>query len=144
MRQAVDWCPPWPMQPTLTRLIADGHLDRHITRATRQYRTRRDEIVRRLGSLQVPVRPLSASAGLHVAVLIDGVDSVNDRALHDAAVAEDLMIGSLARCYRFSTAPGGLLLGFGAVRGSGVAEAIAALERVLVRVATPSPRVDAS
>ncbi len=76
LRQAVDWCPPWPTQPTLTRLIADGHLDRHITRATRQYRTRRDEIVRRLGSLQVPVRPLSASAGLHVAVLIDGVDSV--------------------------------------------------------------------
>ncbi len=54
------------------------------------------------------------------------------------------MIGIARRCYRFSTAPGGLLLGFGAVRGGGVAEAIDALERVLIRVATPSPRVDAS
>ena len=74
VRHAVDWCPPWPTQQTLTRLITDGHLDRHITRATRQYRARRDEIMRRLASLQVAVRPLAASAGLHVAVLVDGID----------------------------------------------------------------------
>ena len=96
------------------------------------------------GSLPVPVRLLPSSAGLHVAVLVDGIDGGDDRALHDALVAEDLLVGSLPRCYRFSPAPGGLLLGFGAIQGDAVAEAIDALERVLVRVVTDDRRVDAS
>ena len=54
------------------------------------------------------------------------------------------MVGSLRRCYRFSTPPGGLLLGFGSVRGGGIAEAIAALERMLLTVTDTNPRVDAS
>ena len=104
LRQAVDWCPPWPTQTTLTRLIVDGHLDRHIARATRQYRARREEIVRRLRLSPVPVRLLPSSAGLHVTVLVDGDDD-DDRALHEAFIAEDLLVGSLRRCYRSSSAP---------------------------------------
>jgi GntR family transcriptional regulator / MocR family aminotransferase len=143
VRQAVDWCPPWPTQTTLTHLIVDGHLDRHIARATRQYRARRDEIVRRLRTSRVPVRLLPSSAGLHLAVLIDADESGDDRALHDARVAEDLLLSSLRRCYRFSTAPGGLLLGFGGVQRDGVADALDALDRVLVRVVTGADDVDA-
>jgi GntR family transcriptional regulator/MocR family aminotransferase len=134
LRQTVDWCPPWPTQATLTGFIADGHLDRHITKATRRYRARRDVIARRLARSPVPVRPLSSSAGLHIAVLVDADDSGDDTTLHDASVAEDVIVGSLRRCYRFSRPPGGLLLGFGSVSDDDVADAMGALERTLLRV----------
>lgn len=140
LRQAVDWCPPWPTQPTLTRLIVDGHLDRHIARATQQYRARREEIARRLRSSPVPARVLPSSAGLHVAVLVDGDDTGDDRALREACDAEDVLVSSLRRCYRFSPAPAGLLVGFGAVRGRGLTEAMDALERVLIKVVAARPR----
>ena len=134
LRETVDWCPPWPTQPTLTRLIVDGHLDQHIARARWQYRARRDEIVRRLRCSPVPVRPLPSSAGLHVAVLVDGDDTADDHALHEASVAEDMLVGSLRRCYRFSTPPAGLLVGFGSLHGRSLAEAMDALDRLLLRL----------
>jgi GntR family transcriptional regulator / MocR family aminotransferase len=143
LRLAVDWCPPWPTQPTLTRFIVDGYLDRHIARATRQYRARRDEIMRRLGRSPVPVRPLPASAGLHVAVLVDGDDTGDDRVLHEATVAEDVLVGSLRRCYRFSTPPGGLILGFGSLKGRDLTDAMDAVDRVLIRVVKAKRRVGA-
>ena len=68
VRYAIDWCPPWPNQTAAARFIADGHLDRHIARTTRRYRARRDRIVRRLADAPIPVRPLRAVAGLHIAV----------------------------------------------------------------------------
>ncbi len=61
-------------------------------------RARQEEIVRRLRCSLVPVRPLPCSAGLHVAVLVDGDETGDDRALHEASVAEDVIVGSLRRC----------------------------------------------
>ena len=144
LRETVDWCPPWPTQPTLTRLIVDGHLDKHIARARWQYRARRDEIVRRLRCSPVPVRPLPSSAGLHIAVLVDGDDTADDHALHEASVAEDMIVGSLRRCYRFSTPPAGLLVGFGSLHSRSVAEAMDALDRLLLRIVAAEPWPDAS
>jgi DNA-binding transcriptional MocR family regulator len=103
-------------------------------KATRRYRARRDQIIRRLADAPVAVRPLSASAGLHIAVLVAADDGDDDRALHDASVAEDLVVGSLRRCYRFSRPPGGLLLGFGSVPDDGIGELMDALDRTLLRV----------
>jgi GntR family transcriptional regulator/MocR family aminotransferase len=134
LRNAVDWCPPWPSQPAFTKFIGDGYLDRHIVNATRRHRARRDRILRRLAAAPVPVRPLSASAGLHLAVLVPVDDGDDDRALHDATRAEDIVVGSLRRCYRFDRGPGGLLLGFGSVPDGEVDEAMDALDRVLVRL----------
>jgi GntR family transcriptional regulator/MocR family aminotransferase len=129
LRSTVDWCPPWPAQPALTRFINDGHLDRHIVRTTRRYRARRDEVTRRLTVAPSPVRALSASAGLHIAVLVDADDRADDHAMHDASTAEDLIVGSLRRCYRFSPPPGGLLIGFGSVPNDRIGEAMDALDR---------------
>ena len=134
LRSTVDWCPPWPTQPAFTRFINDGYLDRHVVKATRRYRARRDQILRRLADAPVPVRPLSASAGLHITVLVAADDGDDDRALHDATVAEDLVVGSLRRCYRFSRSPGGLLLGFGSVPDHEIGDLMDALDRVLLRL----------
>jgi GntR family transcriptional regulator/MocR family aminotransferase len=140
LRQAIDWCPPWPTQETLTRLIADGHLDRHIARSSRQYRVRREEIVRRLRTSPVPLCPLPSSAGLHLAVLADADESV----IAAEAAAEDVIVGSLRRCYGFGPAPGGVVVGFGGVRGRAVTAALDAFERALARVAGLRQQADAS
>jgi GntR family transcriptional regulator/MocR family aminotransferase len=134
VRYAVDWCPPWPNQAATARFIADGHLDRHIARAPRRYRARRDRIVRRLADAPIPVRPLRASAGLHIAVHVDADDSPDDAALANASAAEDLVVGSLRRCYSFGQPPGGLLLGFGSVPDDQVDEVMGAIDRMLVRL----------
>jgi GntR family transcriptional regulator / MocR family aminotransferase len=134
LRNTVDWCPPWPSQAAFTRFIHDGYLDRHVVKATRRYRARRDQIIRRLAVAPVPVRPLSASAGLHIAVIVAADDGDDDRALHDASVAEDLVVGSLRRCYQFSRPPGGLLLGFGSVPDDEVGDLMDALDRTLVHL----------
>lgn len=134
LRVTVDWCPPWPTQAALTRFVTDGHLDRHIVKATRRYRARRDEILGRLAVTPIPVRALPASAGLHITVLVDADDGPDDHALHDASVAEELIVGSLRRCYRFSTPPGGLLIGFGSVANDRVGEAMDAIDRVIERL----------
>ena len=144
LREAVDWCPPWPTQSTLARFIVEGHLDRHVARARRQYRARQEEIVRRLQCSLVPVRPLPCSAGLHVAVLVDGDETGDDRALHEASVAEDVIVGSLRRCYRFSTPPAGLLVGFGSLHGRRLGEAMDALDRVFLHLVAAEPGADAS
>jgi GntR family transcriptional regulator/MocR family aminotransferase len=144
LREAIDWCPPWPTQPALTRLIVDGHLDRHIARAQRQYRARRGQIIGRLRSLPVPLRILPSAAGLHVAVFVDGDDTADDDALHEASVAEGIVVGSLRRCYRFGTPAAGLLVGFGSLHGRALAEAMEALERMLLRLVGAGSRADAS
>jgi GntR family transcriptional regulator / MocR family aminotransferase len=134
LRHSVDWCPPWPSQEAFTRFIHDGFLDRHVVKATRRYRARRDQIIERLAVAPVPVRPLSASAGLHITVLVAADDGDDDRALHDASAAEDLVVGSLRRCYRFTKAPGGLLVGFGSVPDDEIGDVMDALDRMLLRL----------
>jgi GntR family transcriptional regulator / MocR family aminotransferase len=39
-RQAVDWCPPPPIQEALTHFITDGYLDQHLRRTRRRYAER--------------------------------------------------------------------------------------------------------
>lgn len=134
VRHAVDWCPPWPNQAALSQFIGGGHLDRHIVKATRHYRARRDQVLRRLAAAPVPVQALSASAGLHIAALVDADDNTDDRELHDASVAEDVVVGSLRRCYAFTPPPGGLLLGFGSVSDDKIGDVMDAVDRMLLRL----------
>ena len=134
LRNSIDWCPPWPNQAALTRFVADGHLDRHIVASTRRHRERRDRVTRRLRAAPTAVRPLSASAGLHIAVLVDADDGPDDRALHAASAAEDIVVGSLRRCYRSNVTPGGLLVGFGSIADDTLDDAMDALDRVLRRI----------
>jgi hypothetical protein len=79
------------------------------------------------------VRVLAASAGLHIAALVD----TDDEALHDASVAEHLIVGSLSKCYQFTPPPSGLLLGFGSVPDDAVDDAMDAVDRMLLRLYRP-------
>lgn len=139
VRAAIDWCPPWPGQGALARFISDGHLDRHVVKATRRYKARRDRVVERLASVPPPARLLPSSAGLHVTLVFD--DDVDERVLRAAAQDEGILVGSLRRCYSFDEPRTGLLIGFGAVADCDVEEMLDAVQRML-RCATdrPGPR----
>ncbi len=136
LRACIDWCSPWPSQEALTRFIEDGYLDRHIVASTRRYRQRRDRVMSRLRHAPSAIHPLSASAGLHIAVLVDADDGPDDSALRAATAAEDLVVGSLRRCFRSGSAPGGLLLGFGSIADDTLNDNMDALDRVLRRLET--------
>jgi hypothetical protein len=66
--------------------------------------------------------------------LVDADDGRDDRELHDASVAENIVVGSLRRCYRFSQPRGGLLLGFGSVPTDKVGDVMDAIDRMLARL----------
>ncbi len=86
--------------------------------------------------------PLFADVGIRIAVLVDADDGPDDHALHDASVAEGLIVRSLRRCNRFSTPPGGLRIGFGSVANDQVGEAMDAVDRMLERLGQAlSPRL---
>ncbi len=133
MRQTIDWCPPWPTDGALTRFITEGHLARHIDRATRRYRERHRAVQQALTAMAVPAVTLPSTAGLHLTVLLDGADDgTGARRLLHAATAADVLVGSLDRCYRDAPARHGVLVGFGALPTHRVAAAIEALELVLL------------
>lgn len=135
MRQAIDWCPPWPTDGALTRFITEGHLARHIDRATRVYRERHRAVQRALTSLAVPVETSPSTAGLHITLLTDG-DAGDDavRRLQQATRAQEVLVASLPRCYQAVPPRAGLLVGFGALPTDRVDAAAAAIETALTAV----------
>lgn len=133
MRQTIDWCPPWPTDGALTRFITEGHLARHVDRATRRYRERHRAVHDALTAMAVPAVTLPSTAGLHHTVLLDeSVGEIGGRRLQQAGRAADVLVGSLSGFYRDTPARQGVLVGFGALPTDHVAAAVEALEFVLL------------
>jgi GntR family transcriptional regulator/MocR family aminotransferase len=130
LRQCIDWCPPTVIERALTGFIDDGHLDRHVRRASRVYRDRQRQLVRALDAgLSVPRRVVPGLTGLHLPLLLD--HCVHEPSLARVAAHHDVMVGSLQRTYHFGPPVGGIVLGFGALRTERVAGAVAALDATL-------------
>jgi GntR family transcriptional regulator/MocR family aminotransferase len=135
MRQMIDWCPPWPTDQALTTFITDGHLARHIERATRHYRERQQAVRRAMTSLSVPVEAVPSTAGLHFVLNIEGdLGDDDDRGLLRSTRRHDVLTGSLRRCYHAFPPRNGLLVGFGALPTDRVFDAVAALDRALLEL----------
>ena len=122
--------------PTLEQLafaefLDRGELDRHLRRMRPIYRRRRDRLLDRLAAWLPELRPVGASAGLHVlAWLPAGVDEA-------AVVAEGLRLGvevdGLAK-YRIRPGPAGLIFGYANVGDSVIDEGIRRLARAIETV----------
>jgi len=115
----------------VARFIEAGELDRHLARARRLYRGRRDALVEavqsELGSL-VTIGP--AEAGIH---LLAGLPTGTD----DVALAEDagrrgIAVTPLSPHYASEPRPG-LLLGFGALSEDRIAAGIRALAPIVCK-----------
>ncbi|MGX9670264.1 aminotransferase-like domain-containing protein [Mycobacterium sp. HM-7] len=78
----------------LTALITGGELHRHLARASREYRCRRDILITELEARCPSLEVLGVQAGLHVAIVLPG--DRRDRDVAAALEADGLIVAPLS------------------------------------------------
>ena len=121
-------------QLALHRFIEEGHLDRHLRRVRRVYRTRH-EIVRQFVADGVDAGVLLPGpenhAGLHLSTVLP--TGVSEDAIRDAARRRGIAISSFAECCVRPDHPNGMLIGFGMASADVLERALPDLRRILER-----------
>jgi GntR family transcriptional regulator/MocR family aminotransferase len=131
-KESADHGGPVVEQLAFAELLSAGSYDRHLRRARRVYRDRRDAVVRALRRHLPPARVSGIAAGLHLVVELPGVD---DRAL--AARAEAAGLGPLALS-ALRQRPGGqpgLVIGYATHSPGELAHAVRRLAHLVLRPA---------
>jgi GntR family transcriptional regulator/MocR family aminotransferase len=104
-------------QGALARLIDGGGFASHLRRARRQYAARREAILRGIDDeLAGLLTPYPSSAGLHLAVDLDGATSGAATRTRLAAAVSGVSVQTLGRFYAVAPEREGLVLGFGAIQ----------------------------
>jgi GntR family transcriptional regulator/MocR family aminotransferase len=112
-------------------LLSRGEYERHVVRARRAYRRRRDLLVRALRS-QLPgldIRGVAAGMKL-LLILPDGADDVE---IADAARARGIGVSALSPLHLTAGSEQGLLLGYGRLPEPSIPGAVAALSKVVLK-----------
>ena len=118
-------------QLALAALIADGEYDRHLRRARRSYRARRDALVTALGE-QLPGLVVDGiAAGVHVLLRLPG--GVSDAVVADEAACAGIRVPPLSAFRITPSNAGGLVIGYGRLHESAVGAATRALATVIRR-----------
>jgi GntR family transcriptional regulator/MocR family aminotransferase len=131
MKKAVDRGSPSIEQLAFADFLAHGEFDRHLRRMRPVYRARRDALLRALQRHLPDVRPVGASAGLHVlAWLPPGTDEADVVTRARAAGAN---VEPLAP-YWGDGGPPGLLFGYGGITEAAIDEGVRIIANA-VRVA---------
>jgi GntR family transcriptional regulator/MocR family aminotransferase len=87
------------------------------------YRERRDALLDALARHLPDLRPIGASAGLHVLAWLP--DGVTEAGLVEGAAARGVKVTGLAPTYSDpTTAPGGVIFGYGVVTASEIEEGV--------------------
>jgi GntR family transcriptional regulator/MocR family aminotransferase len=117
-------------QLTLARFIDGGGLARHLRRVRPVYRARRDRLLAALAAHLPEIRPDGGAAGLHLLLrLPPGLDP---GAFADAAARHGIMLEETAQHWADPRqAPPAVLIGYGTLRESTIANGIEALARDL-------------
>jgi GntR family transcriptional regulator/MocR family aminotransferase len=118
--------------------LSRGDFDRHLRRMRPIYRGRRDALLRALARHLPQLRPVGASAGLHVlAWLPPGID---EAALVERAAALGVGVDGVTP-YRIDgrDRPGGLLFGYGTVTESAIDEGIRLIAGAMDEARTVQP-----
>ncbi|HEV8669231.1 MAG TPA: PLP-dependent aminotransferase family protein [Candidatus Limnocylindria bacterium] len=98
--------------------VATGELDRHLRRVRPMYRARRDRLLAALARHLPRLRPVGASAGLHVLAWL-GPD-IDEAAFIRSAADAGIGLESLEESRLTSGAPGGVIFGYGSVAQSAI------------------------
>ena len=133
---AMDRGSPSLEQLAFADFLDHGEFDRHLRRMRPLYRSRRDALLRALSRHLPELRPVGASAGLHVLVwLPDGVDEAT---VISRAAELDVAVDGLAP-YRTPgyAGPGGLLLGYAQLSEREIEQGIERLARAVRGVERP-------
>ena len=123
MKEATDRGSASLEQLAFADFLSRGEFDRHLRRMRPIYRARRDVLLDALHRHLPALRPVGASAGLHVlAWLPPGVD---EAAIVERSAALGVAVDGVTP-YRIDgrDRPGGLLFGYGAVSGSAIDEGV--------------------
>jgi GntR family transcriptional regulator/MocR family aminotransferase len=124
--------------------LGRGEFDHHLRRMRPIYRARRDVLLRALRRHLPELRPVGASAGLHVvAWLPPGVDEAS---VVDGALAQGVNLNGITPYRRLrDDRPGGLVFGYGTPTETEIEEGIRLVAEVLaaIRRAGASGRMDA-
>jgi GntR family transcriptional regulator/MocR family aminotransferase len=122
-KEHVDRGSPSLEQLTFADFLARGEFDLHLRRMRPVYRARRDALLDAIRRYLPEMRPVGASAGLHVfAWLPNGVDAA---AVARRAGAAGVLVYELGRYgYARSGGPGGLIFGYGGVGESEIVEGV--------------------
>jgi GntR family transcriptional regulator/MocR family aminotransferase len=112
IRDTIDICPPILNQLALADFIRQGHFARHLRRMRILYRARRDALTAAIDEHAADVLAVgNHNGGMHlVALLPAGVD---DLEVVRRAAEHRLFPSALSTCYATTSAPTGLILGYG-------------------------------
>jgi GntR family transcriptional regulator/MocR family aminotransferase len=127
---AADRGTPSIEQLAFADFLERGEFDRHLRRVRPIYRGRRDALLRSLGRQLPELRPVGASAGLHVLVwLPDGVD---ERQIVEQAARRGLGVYGLG-VYKMTPSEGqdGLLFGYAGLSESAIEEGVRILREAV-------------
>jgi GntR family transcriptional regulator / MocR family aminotransferase len=111
-------------------LLSSGEYERHIVRARRAYRRRRDLLVRALRSQLPGLDIRGAAAGMQLLLMLP--DAAEDVAIANAARARGIGVSALSPLHLTAASQRGLLLGYGRLPEPSIPGAVAALSKVVL------------
>jgi GntR family transcriptional regulator/MocR family aminotransferase len=129
-KSAADSGSPAIDQLALAALVSSGEYERHIVRARRTYRRRRDLLVAALRACLPELQISGAAAGMQLLLLLLP-DDVDDVQLAGAAQARGIGISALSPLHLTTRTERGLLLGYGRLPEPSIQDAVVALANVV-------------
>ena len=117
--------------------LARGELDRHLRRLRPIYRARRDTLLASLGRHLPELRPVGASAGLHVLAWLPPASTRPPSSRRRSAPASGSRGSAHGRAA--PAAPAGLTFGYGSIDASAIDEGIERLAAVVADVQRREP-----
>ena len=139
-KSAADSGSPVIAQLALANLITSGEYERHIVRARRTYRRRRDLLLHALSTYLPGLRPQGAAAGMQLLLPLPAC--ADDVAIAKAAVRHGICLTPLSPMHLAPSPEHGLLLGFGRLTQHRIPGAVRALAAALAETeAVPGPAV---
>jgi GntR family transcriptional regulator / MocR family aminotransferase len=116
-------------QLAFAHLLSSGEYERHIARARRAYRRRRDLLVRALHSSLPGLRIRGTAAGMQLLLMLP--DEVEDVEIAAAARSNGIGISALSPLHLEAHTERGLLLGYGRLREPSIPEAVTAVSNIV-------------
>jgi GntR family transcriptional regulator/MocR family aminotransferase len=136
-KKAADLGSPALDQLTFADFLASGEHDRHLRRMRSVYRRRRDVLLSGLDRHLPELRPVGASAGLHLLTWLP--EDVSEAAFTRAAADLGIRIDALGPRRIVPDGPGGIIFGYGATSEPAIERSLPRLAEAMRRAREPAP-----